>query len=125
MRTQRFGLDDSTLCDEYAEVVDVYVIVDGGQDDDGNEKPPYKDYFFQQHPADIQPKSGTKRAAESGTVYESTHVLFLPAIERQVPRGAIVDVKPGSGAKVITSFEVVFPANHGSHLELDLRVVES
>lgn len=125
MRSQQFEVNDVDLYDEYAQYVDVSVVVDGGQDDDGNEKPAYKDYFVQGHPSEIQPKSGSKRAAESGTVYESTHTMFLPPMDRVIPHGATVDVRSRKGADVHQSFDVVFVANHGSHLELDLKAVET
>lgn len=123
MRTQYFEITDCDLYDEYARTVDVYSITDGGQDASGNEQAPTKQYYFQNQPADIQAKSGTKRAAESGTVYESTHLIFLPADGAMIPRGARVDAKRVSDGTVVESYEVVFVAYLGSHLEVDLKAV--
>lgn len=120
MRSQRFELADADLYDEYAFEVDVYTITDGGQDDDGNELPPSRDYFSRNQLVDIQAKSGTKRAAESGTIYESTHLMFHPVIERKIPEGATVEVRLVGISGVHEMFSVVFVAKPGSHLEIDL-----
>ncbi len=124
MRSQRFEVADADLHDEYAFEVDIYVMTDGGQDEWGNEVPPSKEYYSQNQLVDIQAKSGIKRAAESGTVYESTHVMFHPVTERRIPVGAVVEVQLAGIPGVHEDYSVVFVANRGSHLEIDLKAVE-
>lgn len=125
MRSQRFEVGEADLYDEFAFEVDVYTITDGGQDDDGNELPPTKDFYSQNQLVDIQAKSGTKRAAESGTVYESTHLMFHPVTEREIPRGATVEVRIAGIPGAHETYSVVFVANRGPHLEIDLIEVRS
>lgn len=120
MRSQRFGISDTDLYDEYAFEVDIYIMTDGGQDEDGNEIPSAKEYYSQNQLVDIQAKSGTKRAAESGTVYESTHLMFHPVTDRDIPKGATVEVRLNGIPGVHETYKVVFVANRGSHLEVDL-----
>lgn len=103
--------------------VDIYTIKDGGQDDDGNELPSQTVYYSQNQLADLHPKSGSKRAAESGTVYESTHLLFHPVTSRRIPSGATVNVRLEEGCDVVEQYEVVFPGLYGDGYELDLKVV--
>ena len=123
MRSQTFEFNE--LTDEFGKMITLYIVEDGGLDDDGNERPPYKDYLYQNHYADVQPKSGTKRAEQSGTVYESSHVVYLPTIKRKVPVGATLEVVDDVTFTVLEKYEVVFVASFGSHLEIDLKVVES
>lgn len=120
MRSQRFGVNEADLYDEYAFEVDIYVMTDDGQDEWGNEIPPSKDYYSQNQLVDIQAKSGTKRAAESGTIYESTHLMFHPVTERKIPVGATVEVRLTGIPGVHETYSVVFVANRGPHLEIDL-----
>lgn len=123
MRSQTFEFDE--LTDEFGKMITLYIVEDGGLDDDGNERPPYKNYLYQNHYADVQPKSGTKRAEQSGTVYESSHVVYLPKTAKQVPTGAILEVLDDVTFTALDRYEVVFVANHGSHLEVDLKAVET
>src|SRR5690554_3420340 len=95
-------------------------MTNGGQDEWGNDLPPSRDYYSQNQRVDIQTKSGTSRAAESGTVYESTHVMFHPVTERRIPVGAVVEVQLAGIPGVHEDYSVVFVANRGSHLEIDL-----
>src|SRR5690625_5303969 len=120
MRSLGFDLTDDVLLDEYAVIVDIYTETPGGDDDDGNPMPPVRTYYAQGAEGDLQPKGGTQRAAESGTVYESTHVLFLHQADATVPVGANVDMTPVGGGDMQT-MTVVFVANRGTHLEIDLK----
>lgn len=125
MRSQHFEVDGADLHDEYAFEVDIYTMTDGGQDDDGNEFPPTKDYYSRNQLVDIQAKSGSKRAAESGTIYESTHLMFHPVTERKIPVGATVEVRLTGITGVHETYYVIFVANWGPHLEIDLIGVRS
>lgn len=120
MRSQRFEVADADLHDEYAFEVDIYVMTDGGQDEWGNEVPPSKEYYSQNQLVDIQAKNGIKRAAESGTVYESTHLMFHPVTEREIPKGATVEVHLTGIPGAHQTYSVVFVADRGPHLEIDL-----
>lgn len=77
MRSLGFDAPDELLVDEYSVVVDVYTDIPGGDDADGNPQPPQRTYYLQGVPGDLQPQSGSRRAQQSGTVYESTHKLYL------------------------------------------------
>mgnify|MGYP001424844854 CR=1 FL=1 len=125
MRSQRFEVADADLHDEYAFEVDIYVMTDGGQDEWGDEDPPSKEYYSQNQLVDIQAKNGVKRAAESGTVYESTHLMFHPVTEREISQGAAVEVRLIGIPGVHETYSVVFVANRGSHLEIDLNRVRA
>lgn len=83
MRSQGFDVPDELLVDAYSVIADIYTVVNAGQDDDGNPTEPQKKYFARGLWADLQPRSGSQRAAQSGTAYESTHVLFVR--NRDVP----------------------------------------
>lgn len=101
--------------------VDIWTMVGGELDEDGNEVPPQKQFICQGKEADFQPLSGQRRAASSGTAYESTHKLFLfPPLPGEIPEGAKVKVqgKPGE-------LEVIFVADwEGEHWEVELRLVK-
>lgn len=120
MRSLGFEFPDQVFFDAYTAVADIYRIIDGGQDEWGNELPPEAHYFAQDAPADLQTKSGNQRAQESGTDYESTHVLYLRSAAVPIPQGALVDVKDQDGT-VVGTYTVVFAADWGTHLELDLK----
>lgn len=77
MRSLGFGAPDELIADEYSVVADIYTETPGGDDDDGNPKPPERRYYAMGVPVDLQPQSGSRRAMQSGTVYESTHRLYL------------------------------------------------
>lgn len=108
------------LADEYSVVVDIYTETPGGQDDDGNPIPPQKRYHAQDATADLQPKSGSERAAQSATTYDSTHTLFLGPTNEPIPTGATVDVKDEPGGSVVAKYTIVFPASWGTHWQLDV-----
>lgn len=112
---------EDVLTDGHSIVADVYTVIGGGQDPDGNPIPPAKHYYAQDAQADLQPQSGSERAAQSGSAYESTHRLFLGPTAEPIPAGARVDVKASAGGPVTRSFVVVFPANRGTHWEVDLK----
>ena len=122
MRSLGFDVSGELLVDEYSVIVDIYTETPGGDDDDGNPQPPQRTYYVRDASADLQPRSGSVRAVQSGTDFESTHVLFLwqPA---EIPVGARVDVKAGSGGEVVGVYSVVFAARWGTHLEIDLKEV--
>lgn len=123
MRSLGFDAPEELRADEHTVVVDIYVETPGEDDSDGNPQPPQHVYYVQDASADLQPRSGTVRAAQSGTQYESSHVLFLWQLA-DVPTGAKVDVKAKPGGEVIGTYSVVFVASWGTHLEIDLQAVE-
>lgn len=116
MRSQTF--EDLNPC-----FADIFVFRSMGQDPKtGDELPPEKEYFAQGAKADLQPKSGTERIAASGTIYESSHVLFLPKGEQMIPQGAKVIITDAKGQK-LGDFEITFAALYGTHWQLELKVV--
>ncbi len=123
MRSLGFEAPGELMTDEHSVFVDIYTETPGGDDPDGNPLPPQKQYFAQNAGADLQPRSGSERAAQSGTSYESTHVLFLGSTPQPIPAGAMVDVRREEGGAVVARYVVVFPANFGTHLQLDLKAV--
>lgn len=161
MRSLGFDAPDELIADEYSVVVDIYTETPGGDDDDGNPAPPQRTYYVQGAPGDLQPQSGSRRAMQSGTVYESTHRLFLwptdswpvglgaeetsgaeegtgwpedaPAtvliqqffqeLAENIPKGATVVAQ--QRGLIVGTFSVVFVANWGTHLEIDLQAVTS
>lgn len=111
------------MTDAFSVVVDIYEETDGGYDDRGNPLPPQKQYIVQDAPADLQPKGGTERAVQSATTYEASHTLFLGPVQERIPAGATVDVKDEAGGEVRQSLKVVYVADWGTHLEIDLKAV--
>ncbi len=160
MRSLGFDLPNDVLLDEYAVHADIYTEIPGGDDEWGDPQPPSRTYYVKDAPSDVQPKSGGQRAAESGTSYESTHVLYLHATESwpgalaapaerglpaatgwpargsaaalieafferlagEIPIGAQVETRKSHGTP-IGKYTVVYIANWGTHLEIDLKAV--
>lgn len=118
MRPQRFELPNNLYYDEYSKLIDIYTETAAELDDDGNEIPEGRQYILQDYPADIQPKAGGRIQAESGTVYESSHALFLPGSDRPIPRGAKIEARTDYNTE---HYIVVFVADLGSHLELSIN----
>lgn len=123
MRSLGFDAPGELRTDGYSVIVDIYIEKPGEDDPDGNPQPPQRTYYVEDAPADLQPRSGSQRAAQSGTVHESTHVLFLWGPVAEAPVGAMVDVKSEVGGSVSRSFTVVFTARWGTHVEIDLKAV--
>jgi len=113
------------LTDQFSVVVDIYNFVppDPPTDPRGNPLPPAKQYIVQDEPADLQPKGGNQRAMQSGTAYEATHVLYIRRQPQAIPTGTRVDVKDSAGGQILQTLQVVFVADWGPHLELDLKAV--
>lgn len=123
MRSLRFDSPDDLLDDEHSVIVDVYIEEPGGDDEDGNPKPPERTYYLREMPGDLQPRSGSQRAAQSGTAYESTHLLFLYEPWTEIPPGATVEARNAGCGDVLGRYTVVFVADWGTHLEIDLKAV--
>lgn len=119
------GWSHEILTDQYSVTVDIYALVPPSEpkDDRGNPNPPVMQYYARDERADLQPRGGTQRAFQSGTAYESTHVLFVRRLPIVPPAGAKVDVKDEAG-NVVRQFEAVFVADWGPHLEIDLKAVQ-
>lgn len=65
--------------------------------------------------AEIQPKTGSRRASEAGTRYESSHWM-------QAPPDA--DVRPGDLLEAAgRRYQVIHVADWGTHLEADLEAM--
>lgn len=121
-----FSWPQEVMLDEFSVVVDIYDLVLPKPPDDkdewGNPLQPQRHYYAQDVRADLQPKSGTQRAVQSGTTYEATHTLYIDGMGA-IPAGAIVDVKGGASGDVLASYTVVYTAYWGTHRELDLKAV--
>lgn len=78
--------------------------------------------------ADIQPKSGRERAAQSGTAYESDYKMFAGADDIAFVAG-YSDLRQGDFAIIMNPdgtekqrFKIILPGYWGTHYEPDLKL---
>ena len=69
----------------------------------------------------IQELSGREMATQSGTEFESSHVLIADPVSVEIPQG--VEVREKAGEVILKKYKVVLPLPCESHLELEMKKI--